>query len=281
MKVKDHMHIFVRAAAVTAAAVMFAGCGSSDSSSENSEPISDRTLAADFSDHLNNGDYDISMTITGDTAISGTKCRMIRHGSDGLVSMDNNDVYTEFYTVDGQSYMVMPVIQCYRTSDETGSFGNAFIRIGKGDDLFDVQENDDSVIEVYTSTSGGVREKFTFTFEKPALKLTKVVSESEKNVITTDISDVSYESEPIELPDFTEWDNISDDVSISDVTQIKFSLYTRGIDPDMVAAAGYTYKELAKMPSEQTDSIAEEILSGTASAETKTESSADSESRSE
>ena len=140
MKLTYHMHKFVRAAAVTAAAVMFAGCGSSDSSSENSEPISDRTLAADFSDHLNNGDYDISMTITGDTAISGTKCRMIRHGSDGLVSMDNNDVYTEFYTVDGQSYMVMPVIQCYRTSDETGSFGNAFIRIGKGDDLFDVQE---------------------------------------------------------------------------------------------------------------------------------------------
>ena len=275
------MHTFIKAAAVTAAAVIFTGCGSSENSGESSGPVSDRTLAAAFSDQLNNGDYDITMTITGDTAISGTTCRMIRHGSDGVVSMDKDNVYTEFYTVGGQSYMVMPVIQCYRTSGEQGSFGNAFIRIGKGDDLFDIQETDESIIEVYTSSSGSVKEEFTFTFDKPDLKLTKVVSKTDKNVITTEVSDISYGSQPIELPDFTEWDNISEDASISDVTQIKFSLYTRGITPEMVTEAGYTYKELAKMTSEQTDSIAEEILSGKASAVTPADSSSDSESQKE
>lgn len=255
------MHGFAKAAAVIMAAALFTGCGSSDTkTAETAEPIGDKTLAAEFSDHLDNGDYDITMTITGDTAVSGTECRMIRHGDDGFVSMDRNNVYTEFYTVGGVSYMVMPAIRCYRLNDERGIFGNAFIRIGKGDDLFDISESEDSTREVYTSVLDGVKEKYTFTFAKPSNTLEKVVSETNGNVVTTEISDIMFESEPVELPDFTEWDNISDDANISDVTEIKFSFYVKGITPEMVTDAGYSYKELAKMTSEQTEQVAEEIL---------------------
>ena len=69
--------------AAAAAVFLLAGCGSST----DKESVS---LAADMSDKLTNGDYDISFTIHGDPNFEGSTIGIKRNGNDKEITDEKN-----------------------------------------------------------------------------------------------------------------------------------------------------------------------------------------------
>ena len=241
-------------------AVMLAGCGKKKNTAQGGISAPEKTGAAVISDRLDTDNYDITLRVLGETA-DPVECRMVRNGDNGLVTMRRSGVYSIFYTISGESTMLLPEINCYRSIDGQNSFGNAFIKLGKDDMLYDITENKDEVTEVYKPSDPAAKETYYFTFDKATGELKKAVTESEgSETVTTNVEHMEWNSGPIELPDLTGWDDISDDASVSDVTAIKVSFYTRGITPDMVEKEGYTYEQLARMDPDETDEISRQIL---------------------
>lgn len=242
-------------------AAVLTGCEGKTEGENSSESIAvQKTGAAVISERLDKDDYDISLRVLGETA-DPVECRIIRNGSDGIVTMKRSGVYSEFYTIAGESVMLLPDIRCYRNIDGQNTFGNAFIKLGKGDMLFDITENKGEITEVYKPSDSSVKEVYYFTFDKETGALKRAVTESlGAETVTTNVESIVWSSEPVTMPDLTGWDNISDDADITDIAAIKVSFYTRGITPEMVEKEGYTYEQLAQMEPEETDEISRKIL---------------------
>lgn len=255
--------VFVGAVVCTACcAGMFSGCGESgkESPGQGIITLNKKTLAAELSDRLDSEDYELKFTIYGSSS-SETVCRIVRSGDDGLVTMDSEDVYSEFYTVGGKTYMLLPVIKCYKRLDTEGRFGNAFIKLGENDMLYNIEETENDITEIYKPSEAGLRETYFFTFDKATGVIKKAVTEEEGAIsVITRIESLDWHSETIALPDFADWYDFSDDVLVSDVTALKVSYYTQGIMPEMVEKAGYTYEQIAKMEPEKIEEISRELL---------------------
>lgn len=257
-----------------AAAFLFlTGCGS-DSTAVSEPAEQDRTFAAVLSDRLDSGDYDIAFQISGGN-LDDMAVEIRRSGDDGFVSMDNSGVYTEIFKTNKQTYMILPEIHCYQLNDEYGSFGNAFIKLGKGDVLSGVSEENGKTTEIYRSPTGSGSDADTFTFvfdtAKGAEGLEHITQETSAGTVEIDVSKVQFSSEPVNLPELSEYDNITDGEMISEVAQVRFYMYyTFGLNEQEVAEMGYDYDEIAHMKyDEQQEFYAElgEKLKGSDSSE--------------
>lgn len=233
-------------AVALSAVLLFGGCGKVEDNSADTE----KTLAAELSDRLDNGDYDISFNISGAAAEDGLSLRIRRFGSDSFMSMDNKGVYTEFVNVDNKTYMIFPEVRCYRITDNSGGFGSTFVKMEKDDKLTDLSEENGRTTEVYTSSDSGGNSTFTFVFDtaKGAEGIEKITEDNGGELTETDVTSVSFSSEPITLPDFSDYDNITDGELVTDVAQVKFYIYyTFGLNEEEAAAQGLDYNEIAHM----------------------------------
>ncbi len=251
-----------RLCSIALTAVMLCSCGGNGSEKNDfgkkEKPASDITLAKQFSDKLDQGTYDITTHVSGDKYTAEMKCHMWGRDGDGGVSMDDNGVYTEFITIDGGTYMLVPAVECYELMDQSGGFGNAFIKIGDDDKLESSDVKDGEVTEVYSNEEG---EKFTFVFDEKNGELKTFTAERESGKTITEIDSLSWECKGVELPDLSTWSDVGENAMISDVTQLKFSLYVAGgITEDDVKAAGYTYEQICQMDLEERNKITDELL---------------------
>ncbi|MBR1724542.1 MAG: hypothetical protein IJ723_05945, partial [Ruminococcus sp.] len=98
-------------ALAAAAALMLCGCGSKTDIAKQSG-TEQKTLAQQLSDRLDGGEYDITMRVSGTLYESEMSCHMWGRDGDGVVAMDDNGVHTEFCTVDGETYMLVPDVKC-------------------------------------------------------------------------------------------------------------------------------------------------------------------------
>ena len=251
-------------AAVCAAccAGLFTGCGDGGTTSPEQGDISlnKKTLAAELSDRLDTEDYELRFTIC-DRSSTETVCRIVRSGKDGLVAMDSAEIYSEFYTVGGKKYMLLPVIKCYKKIGEESSFGNAFIKLGENDMLYNIEETENEITEIYKPSESSLRETYYFTFDKSTGAIKKAVTEDNGVLsVITRIESLDWRTETVALPDLDDWFDFSDDVLVSDVTALKVSYYTRGITPEMVEKAGYTYEQISKFDPDKIEEVSRELL---------------------
>lgn len=245
---------------VIAAAVMLCSCGSgADSSSgDGGSKTQADTLAQRFSDKLDAGEYDIEMRVSGNLYESEMKCHMWGRDGDGCVAMDDGGVHTEFLTVDNETYMLVPDVQCYELFDSSGGFGNTFVKIGKGDELQSSDTKDGKVTEVYTGDGGEV---FTFVFDEESGSLKTFTAERESGTTRTEIDSISWECSGVDMPDLSEWADVGESAMVSDVTQLKFSLYIAGgVTEEDVLAAGYTYEQICQMDLDERNKVTDELL---------------------
>lgn len=249
-------------ALAAAAAILLCSCGKSGDSSDTDEH---KTYAALVSDKLDSGDYDISFTISGGD-LDGLDVRIARHGDDGFVRMNNGGIWSDYVKVDNVTTLLLPEICCYRGTDYPGAFGNAFIKLGEGDELVSESESGGIVTEVYRSPTGegGEADTFTFEFDSSSGQLLRISQRLEGSEINVEMTSVNWECDPISLPDLSGWDNISDDAAISDTAQIKFSLYySFGITESELAVLGYTYDQIAHMKLSEQQELFDEIAART------------------
>lgn len=225
-------------------------------SSDNSD-----TLARQLSDNLDLGEYAIDMVISGDGYDSAMPCKMTAKDGSGFVSMTVSGVYTEFYTVDGVTYMLMPDIACYEITGDEGSFsGNAFVKVSDDDVLTDTYTEDGRITEVFSSLdSDGSTETYTFVFDEEELTLISLTAETADGTTLTEINSISLSGVDIELPDLSGWQNVSDTDSVDDVTYMKLTLYYMGITEEMVEEAGYTFDEIAAMDESELNDLLSEM----------------------
>lgn len=248
-----------RILSVAAAAVMlFSGCGKSEGSPEKNE----KTLAAEVSDNLDGGDYDISFSISGGGSFDGLAVRIARSGDNGVVEMLDGGVLTQFVKADNKTTMLLPEILCYQRTDYPGSFGNAFIKLGADDKLVSESETDGVITEVYDSPAdeGGATDTFTFEFDSSTKQLLRIKQETAEGETNIEILEIKWECDPISLPDLSTWDDISEDALVSETTQLKFFLYyTLGITEQELNDFGYTYDQIAHMDQEAQQAFFEEL----------------------
>ncbi len=236
--------------AAMAAALVLTGCGKSEIE-ELSSQEQDKTLAAVLSERLDSGDYDLKFDISGGS-LDSMSVEIRRFGEDGYVTMDRGGVFTEVVKVDKQTYMIMPEIHVYQLNDEFGAFGNAFIKLGAGDVLTSVTEEDGKTIEEYKSSGGSSGESDTFTFvfdtAKGAEGLEHITQETGSEVTEINVTQVSFSSEPITLRSLDGYDDITAGELVSEVAQVRlYMYYTFGLNEEDVAAMGYDYEQIARM----------------------------------
>ena len=142
--------------------------------------------------------------------------------------------------------------------DESGGFGNAFIKIGDDDKLVSSDVADGEVTEVFSNEEG---DKFTFVFDEKKGELKTFTAEREAGTTVTEIESMSWDCKGVELPDLSTWSDVGENAAISDITQLKFSLYVAGgVTEDDVIAAGYTYEQICAMDLEERNKITDELL---------------------
>lgn len=237
-------------------AVALSGCGKANKQPEGGQIAEmQQTLAARFSERLDCDDYDV--TIRTDDVES----RIIRSGNNGFVQMTSDGIESEFYNVNGSSYLLLPEIKCFRRIAGQGTFGNAFVKLGEKDMLFDITETDTEITEVYKPTYSNLKETYYFTFDKATGEIKRAVTKEDgAEEVVTEVLSMVWKADEVELPDLTGWDDISDDAAVSDVASMKFVFYRKGITPDMVEKAGYTFEQIAQMSTEESDELADTIL---------------------
>jgi hypothetical protein len=169
-----------------------------------------------------------------------------------LVTMTYGGVYTEFYTIDDQTYMLMPDISFYQTTDETSGLLDSLFLIDSGYTVSSTETADGVTTEVYSSTdSSGGKGTYTFKFDEETGDILSLDAESDSDTISVTVNSIDYEGEDIAMPDITGWQDMTDTSSLDDAAQIKLALYYMGIDEEQVEEAGYTYEELAEMSSDE------------------------------
>lgn len=237
-------------------AVVLSGCGQAKQPQEGGNIAqTQQTLAARFSERLDCDDYDV--TIRSDDVVS----RIVRSGNNGCVTMTSDGIESEFYNVNGSSYLLLPEIKCFRRLAGQGTFGNAFVKLGEKDMLFDITETDTEITEVYKPTYSNLKETYYFTFDKATGEIKRAVTKEDgAEEVVTEVLSMVWKADEIEMPDLTGWDDISDDADVSDATSMKFIFYRKGITPDMVEKAGYTFEQIAHMSTEESDALADKIL---------------------
>jgi hypothetical protein len=222
---------------------MMTGCGSDANSAASTD--TDETLAEKLADNLGAGTYTVEMTISGDGYSTDMPCTMTACGGNGYVTMTIGGVYTEFYTVDGATYMVFPDIKCYQPTDDSGDFVNGLFVIGEGDSLTGSKTSDGKVTETYSSTdSEGEKETYTFVFDEKTELPVSFKSESEDETTSIVFGDVKWTADEISLPDLSGWVDVSDTDSLDESAQMKFSLYCLGVTEEDLKAQGYSYDDL-------------------------------------
>ncbi|MCD8095923.1 MAG: hypothetical protein LUE12_07325 [Ruminococcus sp.] len=248
----------ITSAALTA--LCLSSCsGSADESTD--EFTDEKTYAETLSDNLDAGQYYIDMVISGTDYETDMPCIMIENGSDGYVSMTLSGVVTEFYTVDSATYMIMEDICCYQLTDETGGFGNGFLKIGEGDSLTDTSSQDGIVTEIYTSSgdsSESANETYTFTFDEESGDLLSFTAKSDNETTTADINSISWEGSEIVMPDITGWSDISNE-NIDEDTQLKITLYFMGVTEQMLEDNGTTFDEAIKLSDEELNDLLDKM----------------------
>lgn len=243
-------------------AALLTGCGDGrqKKDDQNGIALNTKTLAAELSDRFDKEDYDLSIRILG-SIDAAAAYRVVKSGSDGLVTMKRNKLYYEFYTINNETYMLLPDIECYKRSEELGGFATSFLKLGKNDMLYDIEETDSEITEVYRSSDASVKQTEYITFDKTTKDMTRWVTEEEGALaVVTEVDGIEWRTVPLEMPDLSSWSNISDGVGIPTSTSIKVSFYTRGITPEMVRQAGYTYEELAALDSDKVEEISRQLL---------------------
>lgn len=240
---------------ILSSAVLLTACGGA----ENKDTANtEKTLAQQMSEKLDAGEYDVDYTVSSDEDNTKIRCHMYGSGGDGCVTMDKDGVYTEFYTVDDKTYMLVPEVECYELIDESGGFGNAFIKLGKGDILTDSETNGSEITETYSDENGG---KYIFVFDKDTQMLKSFTSADGEKTTFTEVENMSWEHEKITLPDISDWKDVGENAMVDEVTQLKFSLYiSGGVTESDVNAAGYSYEEICGMDIEQRKEVTEKLL---------------------
>ncbi len=251
--------------ALAAAAVMLCGCGNGSGSSggetsaapaEDSKPAAN-TLARQLSDGLDKGEYDITMVMKGTKYGSDLTCHIWGRDGDGCVANEHDGIYTEFLTVDGETYLLVPEVKCYELFDESGGFGNVFLKIGEGDELVSSDVSGGEVTEVYSDSV----DKYTFVFDESTGYLKTFTAETEAGTTVTEIESFSWECKGVDMPDLSEWSDVGDNAMVSDIAQLKFSLYvTGGVTEADVNAAGYTYEEICQMDLDERNKVTDKLL---------------------
>ena len=251
-----------QAIALTAAAlILFSGCGSnSEKSSETaSTPAEPKTLAEELCSRLDKGEYDLTITVSGDMYDSDLTCHMWGRDGDGSVAIDDGGVHTEFCTVDNETYLLLPAVKCYELIDSSGGYGNTFIKLGEGDTLESTDTLDGEIVETYTGAGGSGH--FVFTFDEQTKKLKTFRTTTELGESLTTVKDISFTCTGVELPDLTGWDNVSEGEMVSETAQLKFSLYlSGGVTEEDVLAAGYTYDTICQMDLDEREKVTKELI---------------------
>lgn len=253
-------------AMTAAAALTFAGCdegsdGSSSESGENAvENDSESTLAEKLTANIATGNYAMDLLVTGGSYGEDMPYKLIASDGDIKVAMTYQGVYTEFYTVDGQTYMIIPDICFYEKSDGSAMPIDSLFVIGEGDTLSSASTEDGTVTEVYTSSddSDG-QDTYTFTFDEESGELKSFKAENGGSEISVEVNSVNWVGAEIELPDLTGWKDISDVEGLDDADKLKLSLYYMGVTEEKLAEAGYTYDQLAELSDDELKELLTEL----------------------
>jgi hypothetical protein len=252
---------FTKAMAVISAFSLIAASGCSSTANKSTKNQDTKTLAEELSDNLDSGMYSLDMTISGTDYTTEMPCKICEADGDGYVYMEISGIPTEFYTVDSQTYMLFSDIKCYQITEDSGSFGNVLFKIGEGDTLTSTDTADGKTTEVYTSTSDSSDEKSTypFVFDEETGTLESFKSVSGDTTTEISVSSVSWDNVKIEMPDLSDWADISDTDSLDETTQNKFALYCMGVTEDIMQEKGYSYDDFDKLTDDDIQALIDDM----------------------
>lgn len=244
-------------AIVSAAAVLgLSGCGKSADSSaaedRDANAAEEQTLAEQLTDNLKTGNYAIDMVISGDEYGGDMPCKLVAKDGNTLTAMTYGGVYTEFYTIGNESYMLMPDICFYQATDEKSGLLDGLFVIGEGDTISGVETADGVTTEIYTSTDdSGVKDTYTYLFDEETGELMSLEAVNGEESVSVTVNSINFSGADIKLPDLTGWQDMADVEKLDAKEQMKLTLYYMGVTEEQLEESGYTYDDLAEMSDEE------------------------------
>lgn len=236
---------------VSAAAVFgLGGCGKSQdgSSADSQNTAAEQTLAERLTDNLQAGNYAIDMVISGDAYGGDMPCRLVAKDGNTLTAMTYGGVYTEFYTVGNESYMLIPDICFYQATEEKSGLLDGLFVIGEGDTISEIETADGVTTEIYTSTDdSGVKDIYTYRFDEETGDLMSLEAVNGEESLSVTVNSINFSGADIKLPDLTGWQDMSDTEKLDAEEQMKLTLYYMGVTEEQLEESGYTYEALAAM----------------------------------
>lgn len=250
------MKKFLAFASAAVLAASLGGCSKSEaeSSAAGSQASSEenKTLTEKMMENMKAGEYSIDITVSGLESSGDTDCKITAHDGKTFTSLNYGGIYTEFYSIDDKTYLLMPDVNFYQISDESKPFADGLFSIGEGDSLSSAKTENGETTEIYTSVdstaeSGSTDEKFTFVYDEETGELKSITSETSSGTTEVTVNSINWSGADINLPDLTGWEDMSDSENLDHKSQLKLSLYYMGITEEDLDKAGYTYDDLADM----------------------------------
>ena len=245
------------------AALALSSCGGSDYKKTTSENDDIKTLAEQLTENINSGVFSIDLNITNESTTS--PCKVTSNKESSYVAMSDNGVYTEFYSIGDEGYMLFPDINFYKKGDSTmygSDFISSMLTISEGDTLSKRADENGKIIEVYTSAPNESRESesYSFTFDEESGTIKSITASSAEGIIKFDINSINFVGADIRLPDLDGWKNLDD--AMDEASALKYTLYcSYGLTEDVLTENGYSYEKLTEMTDQEIEKLIEEIES--------------------
>ncbi|MBR6874469.1 MAG: hypothetical protein IKN17_13270 [Ruminococcus sp.] len=227
-------------------------------------------LAKAYTEKLRGGSYAIDMTITSE--LSGEMPVVLRtSGGNSYIKMTTSGVEIEAYIIDGKAYSLIPSMNAYSVTENGEGIMNSVSTYGLSDNALYTgsEEKDGYTVENYiipvfitgdvsasVDPDNSLNTKVSYYFQGEELK--KIVADSPLMGETTlTMNSLSFDVDPVELPDISGMTKIDQDTVKDPASSVKMTMALLGITEDMVTKSGYTIDQLAALDA---DKLAETLV---------------------
>ena len=226
-----------------------------------------------YTEKLKKGVYAMDATVT--TSMFGeTPLSFKVNGEDLYVKMSTMGIDVEVYQKEGKSYNLMPQMKTYVVSKATTleQQGVNNYALNDGAEYLGNESEEGLIVEKYklpiltvssdisldiSIDAGSYECKYYYTKSGDLKKI--FVNSPSTGETTVEINSLSFEDVTIELPDLTDWTEMTQGEKLDKVATIKMGLAVYGVTDEMVEKAGYTYEQLAEMDEQEVTEVLTKI----------------------
>ncbi len=262
---------------VLMAGMVFTACGKDDSSSKEDKKDTSSAQEAKDTANYKDGDYSKAYTefVSGDnftidvivtsSFMGETPCIIAKNGESYYQKTNVMGLDTESYVIDGAGYISFADAKVFQKLEDMdlAEMGFDTYQVDDSYKLVDVKDEDGLKVEVFEmkydvdSEESSEADVVTVSYYFDAVgDIKKIVSSDEFFGDTTVVfNTVETKSDKIELPDFKDWFEMTEDNQATEEVQIRVTLAMFGISEEQLAEKDYTYSDVVEMDDDEVEAL--------------------------